>query len=127
MSRHVLYVIELSDSVAKKKNIPPRRSPKPYIYVGQTSKRRRVRLAEHRSGERYVADRRWAKHYGRARADLWADWPKYRSKADALAGEAALAAELNERGYTVVNKTGTAIELPPPAPRTSHVQVQADR
>lgn len=112
MRRYVLYVIELSDSVAKRRRIPQRRSTAPYVYVGYTSKRRRMRLAEHRSGERFSADRRWAKHYGRARADLWADWPKYRSKADALAGEAALAAELNELGYTVVNKTGSPIELP---------------
>lgn len=114
MRRYRVYVIELKDSVAKRRKVPERRSSKPFLYVGYTSKRRRERLAEHRIG-RFAGDRKWAKHYGRARADLWADAPKYRTKADALAGEAALAAALDELGYTVVNKTGEEMSLPSPA------------
>ncbi len=114
--RYVLYVIELSDSVGKRRKIPRRRSSKPYLYVGQTSKRRRERLAEHRTG-RYAGDRKWMPHYVRARADLWRGWPRVHTLDDALDAERDLADALETRGYTVVNKTGSAIQLAFPAPR----------
>lgn len=117
MSRYLVYVVELSDSVAKRPGIPRRLSEKPYIYVGYTSKRRRVRLAEHRIG-RYVADRRWAPHYLRARADLWSGWPAVHTLTDALEAERDLADALTARGYTVVNKTGKPLALPAQARRS---------
>ncbi len=110
MARYALYVFELSDSVGKKPGIPAKISAAPYVYVGYTGKKRRERLKEHRTGY-YAADKRWMKHYARTRADLWADWPKYATKADALSAEAELAAALGEQGYTVVNKTGIALAI----------------
>lgn len=114
--RYSLYVIELADSVANIKRVPDRRSSKPFVYVGYTSKRRRERLAEHRIG-RYVADRKWVPHYVRARADLWRGWRSVHSKHEALAAERGLADALDAAGYTVVNKTGKPLALPPPTAR----------
>ena len=115
MRTYVLYAFELRDSVAKRRGIPPRISVEPYVYVGYTSKSRRERLDEHGVG-RYVADRKWAKHYNRARFDLNAGWPTYKTQDEALAGESGLAEALRERGFTVVNKTGRPLSI---APKTS--------
>jgi hypothetical protein len=109
--RYVLYVFELSDAVGRRRRVPSRRSSKPYVYVGYTSKTRRARLAEHGEG-RYSGDRKWAPHYVRARADLWNGWPRVDTLDDALDGERDLADALNARGFTVVNKTGERLNLP---------------
>jgi hypothetical protein len=111
MRSYVLYVFQLRASVARKPRIPPRKSSKPYLYVGYTSKPAEERLEEHRVG-RYVADRRWVPYWKRPRPDLSARWPTYATQAEALAGEAALAKALGRRGFTIVNKTGKAIEIP---------------
>lgn len=110
MAEYQLYVFELSDSVASRKGVPARRSSHPYVYVGYTSRARRVRLKEHRHG-RFFADKKWAPHYVTARPDLYRLWPTYEALDDALAGELRLATGLDRRGFTVVNKTGTAITI----------------
>lgn len=110
--RYVVYAFELSDSVAKRRRIPPRRTSKPYVYVGYTSKRRRERLAEHRTG-RYAGDRKRMPHYVRARADLWHGWPAVHTLTDALEAERDLADALETRGYTVVNNVGEPVSVPP--------------
>lgn len=116
MRRYVLYVFELRDSVGKLRRVPARMTSEPYVYVGYTAKRRRERLREHRIGH-YVADRRWAPHYGKTRGDLWAGWQKYATQAEVLAAESQLAASLQERGYTVVNKTGSPLSIAPKVKR----------
>jgi hypothetical protein len=110
VNRYVLYVFQLRASVASKTSIPARASSKPYIYVGYTSKSADERLEEHGRG-RYVADRKWAPYYKRARPDLSVGWPTYATQREALAGEAALAGALGKRGFTVVNGTGKAIVI----------------
>lgn len=110
MTRYVLYVFQLRASIGDKKRTPARRSPKPYLYVGLTSKTAEERLEEHRWG-RYVGDRKWAPYFKRARPDLSAGWPEYATQREALAGEAALAVELERRGFTVVNGTGKPITI----------------
>lgn len=110
MRKYVLYVFQLRASVARRKHIPARKSSKPYLYVGYTSKSADERLEEHRVG-RYVADRKWVAYYKRPRPDLSARWPTYATQREALAGEAALAKALGRRGFTVVNKTGVPISI----------------
>ena len=117
MRRYVLYVFALRASVAQVKRIPSRISMKPYVYVGYTSKAASERLEEHRIGH-YVADRRWARHYKKPRPDLHEDWPTYATRDEALAGESELAEALRRRRFTVVNKTGKPIVIPPKSPPT---------
>ena len=112
MSTYVLYVFQLRASVARRKHTPARKTSKPFLYVGYTSKSADKRLEEHRVG-RYVADRKWVPYYKRPRRDLFDRWPTYATQDEALAGEAALAEVLGTRGFTVVNKTGTPISIPP--------------
>lgn len=107
---HRLYVFELADSVGSRRRIPRRRSDAPFVYVGYTSKSRRVRLREHRTG-RFAADKKWAPHYVRAWPDLYRLWPVYPTQEMALVGETQLAKVLETRGFTVVNKTGTPIAI----------------
>jgi hypothetical protein len=112
MRRYVLYVFQLRASVSRKRSVPARRSTKPFVYVGYTSKSADERLEEHRIG-RYAADKKWVPYWKRPRPDLYAHLPSYGTKDEALAGEAALARALGRRGFTVVNKTGQPIKIPP--------------
>lgn len=110
--RYVLYVFQLRASVASRKRTPTRKTSKPYVYVGYTSRSAEERLEEHRIG-RFVADRKWVPHYKRPRPDLSAGSPSYATLDDALAGEAALAKSLEARGFTVVNGTGAPLAIRP--------------
>lgn len=110
MAEYVLYAFELADSVVNRRSVPEKASDKPYVYVGYTSRERRRRLNEHRVG-RFAADKKWARHYVRARPDLYRLWPTYSSQDEALAGEDRLAGALRRQGYTVVNRTGHAIRI----------------
>ena len=105
-----LYVFELADTVRERHRVPPKRTARPYVYVGYTGRSRRERLNEHRLG-RFAADKKWAPHYVRARADLYRLWPTYPTAEEALEAEANLARVLATEGYTVVNKTGRAIQI----------------
>lgn len=109
----MLYVFQLRASVSRLRRTPARKTSKPYLYVGYTSKSAEERLEEHRVG-RFVADRKWEPYYKRPRPDLSARWPTYATQDEALAGEAALSKALSGRGFTVVNKTGTPISIARP-------------
>ena len=111
MRKYVLYVFQLRASVARVRRTPARKTSKPYLYVGYTSRSADERLEEHRIG-RFVADRKWVPYYKRPRPDLSARCPTYATQDEALVGEAALAKALGTRGFTVVNKTGTPIAIP---------------
>ena len=111
----MLYVFQLRATVARRRRTPARKTSKPYLYVGYTSKSAEERLEEHRVG-RFAADRKWVPYFKRPRLDLSARWPTYAAQDDALAGEAALARALGARGFTVANKTGIAISIPPKQP-----------
>lgn len=104
MSKHVfrLYVVGLSDAVMSSGRFRRANAgggSQGCVYVGSTAHSVAHRLSQHRAGR--LANRGWVTKYGTGlRTDL-TPCVTYRTRQEAEAAEAALAASLREEGYQV--------------------------
>jgi hypothetical protein len=95
-----VYVVELSADACKRSDCASQRTGKPHVYVGETKKTPKERLADHRAGG--FTSRPVVRKYGiRLRPRLYRAVRVCRTRTESLAAEARLAARLRRRGYCV--------------------------
>lgn len=96
-----VYVIELLDTVGarRKENLPN-------ILVGDTCKSVEQRFEEHRTGERYPGDRKWARHVAHLLPDLYEHLNPLATRDEAVDAAEHLALELEQGGFTVRGRRG---------------------
>jgi hypothetical protein len=100
---YTCYVIELDPEVLISKRFcarnPDRRTDKPCVYVGMTSKTPEERFADHKRG--YKCNR-YAMRYGiKLRPRLYRNLQDFATSDEARAAEERLALRLRRRGYAV--------------------------